>query len=393
MRLLDGSAFFRVLLTVSMVLGGCAYDSKNGEGQKRKSEVDRATEILERIREQYAPDPHLAVFDVGIESRGTELRIAGEVSEAKAKTAILREFGNGRWKIRDEIKLLPDPALGDQTWGVVSLSVANGREKPDHKAEMGTQGLMGQTVRILKLNRRWLYVQTADRYLSWMESGAVTRCTAEQAETWNSSSRLIVTNYEECVREQPRAEAQPVSDLVMGNLVKQLGQENGWIHVELPDGRRGFLAKSAAEDYEAWKRSRQPTAEHIERTARLLLGRPYLWGGNSSKAADCSGFCKLVFFLNGIDLNRNASEQALQGEEVAIDQDFSKPRKGDLLFFGWRGRGADSAWVTHVAIYLGDKRFIQSSERVRISSLDPKSPDFDSFHTRSLVFARRILKE
>ena len=100
-----------------------------------------------------------------------------------------------------------------------------------------------------------------------------------------------------------------------------------------------------------------------------------------------------MFFLNGIELNRNASEQALQGVLVALDRNLSQLKKGDLLFFGWNGERRGGRWVTHVAIYLGDQRFIQSSQRVKISSLDPASPDYDGFHARSLLFARRILKE
>jgi len=47
--------------------------------------------------------------------------------------------------------------------------------------------------------------------------------------------------------------------------------------------------------------------------------------------------------------------------------------------------------VTHAGIYLGDKLFIHSSQRVRISSLDPQSPIRDEFRIRSLLRARRIL--
>ena len=68
-----------------------------------------------------------------------------------------------------------------------------------------------------------------------------------------------------------------------------------------------------------------------------------------------------------------------------------KLKKGDLLFFGW-ARGSDTPeWITHVAIYLGKKSFIQSAERVKISSLDPAAPDYDEHHARHLLYARRIL--
>ena len=98
-----------------------------------------------------------------------------------------------------------------------------------------------------------------------------------------------------------------------------------------------------------------------------------------------------MFFLNGIDLLRNASAQACQGVAVPLDADLSGVRKGDLLFFGRRARPGEPERVTHAGIYLGDKLFIHSSQRVRISSLDPQSPIRDEFRIRSLLRARRIL--
>jgi gamma-D-glutamyl-L-lysine dipeptidyl-peptidase len=395
-----------LLVTVGLLFSGCAGHQKHATRSNRSDAAARAVEIIERVRERFAPDPHMMVFDVAAELSGLKLVLTGELSDTNVLTLILSELDKHKIEARNEIKILPGAELGERAWGIVCLSVASGREAPDHKAELGTQGLMGRKARILKERRRWLLVQTEDRYLSWFEAGAIARCTRSEAEAWENSALMIVTNYESRVLQQPRPGAEPVSDVVMGNLVARMGEEAQFWRVSLPDGRTGFLPSSDAEYYGAWKQSRRPTPKEVERTARLFLGRPYLWGGNSSKAFDCSGFCKLVFLMNGIELNRNASQQALQGREVPLDQNLSALRKGDLLFFGPRGLAGSSGrqtasnrsvtfkpWITHVAIYLGDKKFIQSSERVRISSFDPDAPDFDSFHGRSLLFARRVLTE
>jgi len=116
-----------------------------------------------------------------------------------------------------------------------------------------------------------------------------------------------------------------------------------------------------------------------------------LWGGNSPNGLDCSGFTKVVFCLNGIDLLRDSREQASQGVAVPLDGDLSQLKKGDLLFFGRRARGGGPQRVTHVGIYLGDKLFIHSSGRVQIASLDPASPIRDESRIRSLMWARRVL--
>jgi cell wall-associated NlpC family hydrolase len=193
------------------------------------------------------------------------------------------------------------------------------------------------------------------------------------------------------ILEQPEAGAQPVSDLVLGDLVKRMDDEGEWIKVELPDHRTGYLPKNAAEDFAAWKQSRRPTPENIERTARTLLGRPYLWGANSPKGMDCSGFVKIVFYMNGIELKRNARDQAHQGVAVPLDANLSQLKKGDLIYFGRRARGDVPERVMHIGIYLGEKQFFQSSERVQIGSLDPNSPIRDEHRIRSLIGARRIL--
>jgi cell wall-associated NlpC family hydrolase len=99
----------------------------------------------------------------------------------------------------------------------------------------------------------------------------------------------------------------------------------------------------------------------------------------------------LVFFLNGIELDRNASHQAQQGVTVPLDAEFSHVRKGDLLFFGAPARAGRSERITHVGIYLGDKLFIHSSEMVRINSLDSNSPIADARRIRTLIHAKRVL--
>ena len=216
------------------------------------------------------------------------------------------------------------------------------------------------------------------------------RRTQDEMEAWTNAPLLIVTALEDTIVEAPRPDATPVSDVVVADRVKKTGESGDWYKVELPDGRTGYLLKTSADDLAAWKQSRQPAADNIERTAREFLGRPYLWGANSPKGLDCSGFTKLVFYLNGVELNRNASHQSRQGTKVSLETNLSQLRKGDLLFFGYRAEGDRPERVTHVGIYLGNKQFIHSSERVRINSLDPASPIADQFRIRTLLHARRV---
>ena len=62
------------------------------------------------------------------------------------------------------------------------------------------------------------------------------------------------------------------------------------------------------------------------------------------EAVDCSGFTKSVYYLNGIILARDASQQCYTGEDVDITKYVNDSlytmdalqnlKKGDLVFFG-----------------------------------------------------------
>ena len=53
---------------------------------------------------------------------------------------------------------------------------------------------------------------------------------------------------------------------------------------------------------------------------------------------------------------------------LILQNGYSKLKKGDLLFFGSKKNGI--AHVTHVAIYIGNNEYINSSGRVMINSFD-----------------------
>lgn len=375
---------------IATLLGACAQTQPAG-AKPVSRDAQAVSHAIQSLQARFAPDPYLRIYRVEALTRGKHVTLRGEVDDPQAKAETLAAVRRAGLEVTDRLAVLPSPELGDATWGISCLSVANGREEPRHSAELGTQILMGQTLRVWTQTNRWFLVQSSDGYLAWMPRGAFVRCTKSQMEAWTHSPLLLVTAFEERVLEQPQPEAQPVSDVVTGCFVKRTGEAGDWFQVELPDRRTGFLPKSAAVDHAGWRRSRRATPDSIERTAKTFLGRPYLWGGNSPKGLDCSGFTKLVFFLNGLELDRNASHQAQQGVDVPLDDDLRQLRKGDLIFFGARARGGRPERISHVGIYLGNQCFIQSSDRVHISSLDPQSPIYDEHWSRSLLRARRLL--
>jgi len=351
-----------------------------------------ALDALKLVKNKFAPDNHLAIFDLKPAQDGKKVVLEGEVDNPAAKTAALDAVKAAGFEIQDKITVLPQERLGDRNWGIATLSLVNMREKPGNASEMGTQAFMGSVLRVWKTQTNWFQIQTADQYLGWTTGGSFVQCTREQAEAWQAAPLLIVTALEERILEQPSAGAPQVSDVVQCDLVKRIETNGDWLKVELPDGRAGYLPQAVVVDYTQWRSLRRPTPDNIESTAKSFMGRPYFWGCNSARGLDCSGFTKLVYYLNGVELNRNAAQQCLQGVEVPRDDDLKNLQKGDLLFFGRPDRRSGGERITHVAIYLQDKMFIQASVLVHQSSLDPASPLRDSRHNlRTLLHVRRVL--
>ncbi|WP_412034216.1 C40 family peptidase [Pseudomonas donghuensis] len=127
--------------------------------------------------------------------------------------------------------------------------------------------------------------------------------------------------------------------------------------------------------------SPQQSSDVLSRAVNVL-GTPYRWGGSSpSKGFDCSGLVKYAFNdIDEVDLPRTSNAMA-SGHGIKVDRNDLKP--GDLIFFNIKSRR-----VNHVAIYLGNDRFIhapRTGKRVSIDTLN--KPYWQSRY----VVAKRVL--
>ena len=113
-----------------------------------------------------------------------------------------------------------------------------------------------------------------------------------------------------------------------------------------------------------------------------VLGTPYRWGGSSpSKGFDCSGLVKYAFNdVKAVDLPRTSNAMAA-GHGVKVERKDLKP--GDLVFFNIRSRK-----VNHVAIYLGNDRFIHAPRRGKAVTIDTLKKPYWNTH---YAVAKRVL--
>lgn len=311
-------------------------------------------------------------------------------------------------------------AQGERHWAVTEFSANFMREKPDYAAELGDQALMGTIVELLDTSAYWVKIKSPDPYTAWVnEMGLVPMNDIELRDYLEAPKYICTASYSH-IYEEPSLDSPIVSDFVMGDIVrimyKQIVHTSGslqgytegravlkkkFVGVVLPSGKTGYVPAEDVDIFYKWAKdsyemlgSPEKCRNNILEAASKFLGVPYMWGGTSIKNVDCSGLSRCVYFMNGILLPRNASQQARTGSDVGIfiNGEFSGRDllPGDLLFFGRAATDSTSERVTHVGIYLGEGKYIHSSQVVRISSLNPAAGDYAG---RQPIRARRILGE
>jgi hypothetical protein len=362
---------------------------------RNKSQINKIhlENILQSVQRRYAPDLSLAVFDISYSQIESGIIVRGEVDSPNAKNAVLHAVRkNSKGKVIDSIRVLPESALGNNTMALVIPSVVNVRRKPGKQEELLTQVLMGTVVKLLKKENGCFFIQTPDHYLGWLDTESVFVTNQTGVNSWNTASKVIVKKFTGVVYTRSDTSSAIVNEIIEGGILKNGDKKNGWIAVELSDGRKGFVLDSVVQDFDEWKKSRVPTGENLEKTARSFLGIHYLWGGMSVNGMDCSGFVKTVYHENGMELNRDARQQAQQGILIDPGENFHNLKKGDLLFFGRKATAKRQKRVTHVAIYLENGLYIHSSRRVRLSSFNPSSNYYEELLLKRFLCARRILQ-
>jgi cell wall-associated NlpC family hydrolase len=150
----------------------------------------------------------------------------------------------------------------------------------------------------------------------------------------------------------------------------------GWLQVHLPD-----LQTAWVQNGDVISDPKPMSIPESIQLAKRFLGIPYLWGGRSSFGFDCSGFTQMLVRVRGINMPRDADQQAAWNGVTAVQR--TNLQAGDLLFFG-----SSPKEITHTGMYIGDGQFIHDTTTghpvVQISRLD------DEPWTKLLVACRRV---
>jgi cell wall-associated NlpC family hydrolase len=247
-------------------------------------------------------------------------------------------------------------------YGVVSLAALDLRVRPDHRAEMASQLLLGETVRLGTRRGGWRRVTNQpDGYSGWVREWGLVQASSRRAAAWRRKANAVLRVPVALLRATP-AGGIGVGPMFLGSRAIPGRVSKGWVQLELPDSRRGWVERSTLA-------LPSDAAPSIVDRLTSLLGTPYLWGGRTPAGFDCSAFVQQVLFEQGISMPRDAADQRRACRPLRAGEE---PRPGDLAFFALR-----SGKIGHVGMSLGAGLFVHARGRVCLASLDTSNMLYD----------------
>lgn len=252
------------------------------------------------------------------------------------------------------------PAEGDAV--VVPVAIVPVRAEPTHRAERISEWILGETLRVERVEDGWMRAAGPDGYAGWTHAGPF-RVSADTTARWEREATL--RSLGTGVRSGPLARLPWGARLAPGP-----GKT-----CRLPGGRSIEPAEPerivpAGDRVEVGARA----ARALVDDARSWLGVPYAWGGRTELGVDCSGFVQALFALRGARLPRDSRDQSEAGTELEAPSGGGPlgALPGDLLFFAPEGRG-----VTHVALSEGGSGILHASSTRGCVAADDLAADDD----------------
>ncbi len=282
-------------------------------------------------RRGQAMDATQVWLDVAVHRRDDGWELIGSTELPSLERALRRMLQHhGVKPLSGELRELPDPALGDDPYGITKAEAAltwatpgsaTGLRALDGPRQVEeTELRAGEPVRLLDERDGHLLVHALSGYLGWVPASAIERCTESR-------------------------------------------------HREAVDRATGPAERGAV----------------VAEDALSNLGIPYVFGGRSATGLDCSGLCQTAWSAQGVFLARDARMLFLAGVLVSTRARPAPLRPGDLLFFT-----DGSGRITHIGLSIGGSRFVHATPpEVTVASIDPQDPWFDASDHHQFVAAKR----
>ncbi len=231
-------------------------------------------------------------------------------------------------------------------YGLANWSVIPMRAHPNERSEMVSQLLFGDLYKVLKEKEKWVKIEVdSDSHVGWIDRLLLFEISPEAYFVYKSSPAIVLSSpYNEV------SDADSRQLILPGSIIYNI-QNNRFIL-----GQKVYEIGEYATVEEPFSRQK------IVETAMLYLNSPYLWGGKTPYGIDCSGFTQMVYRINGIEIPRDAYQQAEKGMGLSF---LSEAKPGDLAFFD-----NEEGKIIHVGMILEGNKIIHASGQVKIDSID-----------------------
>lgn len=236
--------------------------------------------------------------------------------------------------------------------GISNLSSIPVRTEPAEKSEMCTQVLFGEHFEILEESEKWCRIKLKfDHYEGWIDKKMVLYISQDEFDSLS-------------------AKIQPVSSNLF-NIVQQVDHYRNFLIVagsNLPNYQSENAVFSIAGTQYKLEGNAVGNNQGIDTRSKLItaalnyFNSPYLWGGRTPLGIDCSGLSQITYKIAGVQIPRDASQQAKVGSHFSFVEE---AMPGDLAFFD-----NDNGDITHVGIIWEKNKIIHSSGKVRIDNID-----------------------
>jgi cell wall-associated NlpC family hydrolase len=280
-------------------------------------------------------------------------------------------------------------AFGKANVQVVVVPVANMYSGPSEKNDVVSQAIYGSNVTLVVARGEWSRIETPDHYKGWVPSRHIRTVLTGNGYATSGPVVQVQALFANIYSEPSVTRHKPVITVPYETRLEVVSPDGDSVKNAKASGKKveGWLQVRLAGKTTAWVQSSDVSAdakllsitESIE-LAKRFLGIPYLWGGTSSFGFDCSGFTQMIMRSRGINMPRDADQQAAWTGVTAVER--KDLQAGDLLFFGSSPKS-----ITHTGMYIGDGQFIQDTTNghavEQISRID------DDPWTRLLVACRR----
>lgn len=193
--------------------------------------------------------------------------------------------------------------------------------KPNDLSLLETECLFGETVKILKEEKNWIYGKLlTDNYLGWINKNCLNYLDKPTHRVLSTRSYIF---------NEKNVKSNYINYLPLGSKLKVINIDVEWAEIKLSSKHEfntGYVPVKHIVDI-------NNKVEDWVSIAEELIGIPYKWGGRDTIGLDCSALVQLSYETYGYCIPRDTNEQIKIDREVVLD--LNELVRGCVIF--WNG--------------------------------------------------------